>query len=964
MTTPTPPTLDTIRTALACIPPDLPRDEWARVGMALKSELGEAGFELFDTWSRGGESYAAKSTHDTWRSIKAGGAVGIGTLFRLAQQHGFKFEAVQTPASPPSAEELKARAEARRAAAAREQAERDTRQREAAAGAARLWTEASEVDAERAGYLVRKGCKPYGVRVNAAGAVLVPMRDATGELWNVQAIKPAKPADGGPDKLFLKGGRKSGLMHWCGTPEVAPVLLIAEGYATAASLHEATGRPVAVAFDAGNLAPVVRALRGRYAAARIVVCGDDDRATAARTGRNPGREKATEAAKLARGVAVFPEGLPDGGSDWNDLHQSAGLQVVREQVEAAIQAAQAPAAAQGQGQARKTQPAGRQRAARGAGDEAGDGAAGFDPFRFDEDGVWHEEREGGPVKVCGPLRVVALARDAHDSEAALVLQFDSRFKKSAQWLMPSAMLAGDGATFRAELLKRGFATPHDPKRRALLTGYLLSRQQRVSTLVRHTPRVGWYGRRYVLPDETLGETSSAAEGDQVIFHSEAGIEVNFGQRGDLRVWKADIARLCIGNSRMGFAVAAAFAGPLLAWAPIKGGGGLHYFGGTSTGKTTGLLAAASVWGKGTENDPESYMQKWRATSNGLEYQGEQHNDCTLILDELGQIDAIDAGPAAYMLADGMGKARSKAGGGLRHKPTWRLLFLSSGELTLAQHMEAAGKKMKGGQEVRLIPIPAEVSPGSCLETAHEFETGHELSEYVKQKAAVCYGTAGREWLLWLCKNTARLSARVSEHMAAFEARFVRDDSSGQVKRGARRFALVAAAGEMASAAGLTDWPAGEAMRQAGVMYQAWVDTRSGGLGTSDEAAMLRDMRMHFMTCGEMNYKVWGVVDADHVKAVPYMYGWRKPVKIDARNSAGDLVEEQAGSTFYVQKDAFEAVVCKGHNWRRCLEVLKARDLVIAEPSGRLAHRAYPPGEGEKGVTVYRVKSDVKDAAED
>ena len=177
--------------------------------MALKAELGEAGFDLFDAWSQGAETYKAKATRDTWRSIKAGGAVGIGSLFHLAKQHGFKFDPTQTPAPPPSPEQLKARADARRAEAAREQAARDKRQREAATEAARLWSEASEAGAESAGYLVRKGVKPYGVRINAAGALLVPMRDAAGELWNVQAIKPAKPADGGSDKRFLRGRQKS-----------------------------------------------------------------------------------------------------------------------------------------------------------------------------------------------------------------------------------------------------------------------------------------------------------------------------------------------------------------------------------------------------------------------------------------------------------------------------------------------------------------------------------------------------------------------------------------------------------------------------------------------------------------------------------------------------------------------------------------------------------------------------------
>jgi hypothetical protein len=95
-------------------------------------------------------------------------------------------------------------------------------------------------------------------------------------------IAPTKPANGGTDKLFLKGGRKSGLWHWCGDPAGAAVLLVAEGYATGASLHQATGRPVAVAFDAGNLAPVAKALHQAHPAALIVVCGDDDLQTFAR----------------------------------------------------------------------------------------------------------------------------------------------------------------------------------------------------------------------------------------------------------------------------------------------------------------------------------------------------------------------------------------------------------------------------------------------------------------------------------------------------------------------------------------------------------------------------------------------------------------------------------------------------------------------------------------------------------
>lgn len=128
------------------------------------------------------------------------------------------------------------------------------------------------------------------MRYLADGTLLVPMRDAAGELHSLQRIAPAPPADGAPEKRFLPGGRKSGLFHLIGQAEGAAVLL-AEGYATAASLHQATGRPAAVGFDAVNLVHVAKALRERWPALPLLVCADDDGDTEARTGKNPGETR-------------------------------------------------------------------------------------------------------------------------------------------------------------------------------------------------------------------------------------------------------------------------------------------------------------------------------------------------------------------------------------------------------------------------------------------------------------------------------------------------------------------------------------------------------------------------------------------------------------------------------------------------------------------------------------------------
>lgn len=131
------------------------------------------------------------------------------------------------------------------------------------------------------GYLHNKGIAAHGIRYTTGGAIAVPMLDTSGRIHGLQFIlDKAKQKDliekhHGRDKQFWPAGVvKKAHFHLIGSP--TNLLLIAEGYATAASLHEATGFPVAVAFDAGNLQPVAQALKKRYPKANILICSDDD----------------------------------------------------------------------------------------------------------------------------------------------------------------------------------------------------------------------------------------------------------------------------------------------------------------------------------------------------------------------------------------------------------------------------------------------------------------------------------------------------------------------------------------------------------------------------------------------------------------------------------------------------------------------------------------------------------------
>lgn len=179
-------------------------------------------------------------------------------------------------------------------------------------------------------YAIKKNIILPGFVRQEGNALLVPVCDARGEIQSLQAISP----DG--SKRFATGGRMAGGFCIIGDTSKAPaVLIVCEGFATGASLHAATGCVVVVAFNAGNLKAVAVTMRSAYPAAKMLICGDDDKLT----NGNPGRTKANEAARVATAVAVFPDGLPEGGTDFNDLAVAAGLPAVQAQIEAALDAA-------------------------------------------------------------------------------------------------------------------------------------------------------------------------------------------------------------------------------------------------------------------------------------------------------------------------------------------------------------------------------------------------------------------------------------------------------------------------------------------------------------------------------------------------------------------------------------------------------------------------------------------------
>ncbi len=212
----------------------------------------------------------------------------------------------------------------------RRQAERLERESRKASEAARIWNAASPCTSHP--YLTRKGVKSHGLRVGTwrkwvqtddgwnqlviENTLFVPVVSPAGKLVNLQAILPEPHPDFAGDKFFT-GGRKRGCAFYVGNP--TDTVLIGEGYATCATLHEVTGHMAIVAFDCGNLMDVARAVRQAMPNAKLIVCGDNDRHTAG----NPGAAKARAAAVAVGGRLLVPPFEDDEpGTDWNDFYAS------------------------------------------------------------------------------------------------------------------------------------------------------------------------------------------------------------------------------------------------------------------------------------------------------------------------------------------------------------------------------------------------------------------------------------------------------------------------------------------------------------------------------------------------------------------------------------------------------------------------------------------------------------------
>lgn len=575
-------------------------------------------------------------------------------------------------------------------------------------------------------------------------------------------------------------------------------------------------------------------------------------------------------------------------------------------------------------------------------DDAGDQLSRF--TCSDKGVMYFDSNEGKWWWISSKLEITAFTRDAKNESWGRLLEFVDMDGTHHAWAMPMELLSGDGNEYRRMLLSMGLQIAASSKARNLLTQYIQTAQ--VEQRARCVERTGWHGNVFVMPDRTIGEDE-----ERILFQSASATPGTFKQKGKLAAWQTNVAALCSGNSRLVFAVSAAFAAPLLHVSGMESGG-LHLRGDSSTGKTTALRAAASVWG-GME-----YLQRWRGTSNGIEATAAQHSDCLLVLDELSQVDPKEAGEAAYMLANGSGKVRASRNGGLREAASWRILFLSSGEAGLAEHMAEAKKKPKAGQEIRLLDIPADAGAGlGMFERLHSYANGSAFSKALTEAACKNYGAAAPFYLGKLVEHHDKVADWIKKAQREFAHAHVDENAGGQVHRAALRFALIGAAGELATKWQITGWQPGDAMQAAVACFKAWLEQR-GGAGNMEELNLLSQVRRFFELHGEARFTDWDRPASNtdsHPPRTIQRAGYRK--HNNALDDAGQAIYLDSGdrathTEYYVLPETFKLEVCGGFDYRVVCKLLAKHGWLMMEGSSYTRKERLPGGEGN--VRCYRI----------
>ena len=441
-------------------------------------------------------------------------------------------------------------------------------------------------------------------------------------------------------------------------------------------------------------------------------------------------------------------------------------------------------------------------------------------FEINNRGVWwvnvRTDKDGDiiesePLLLSDPIDIIGTGQD-NDGAYYRIIKFKDKITRQQKTAaLPQAEIAGGKCWERLGFY--GLFIESNPTKRRKLADYL--QKEGSPTAFTITDRAGWHEDSYIMPS---GETITATDKDPaIIYNGDTSQAKAYQPNGELTDWQQNIARYAVGNSRLCLALGASFAAPLLSLLNEESGG-FHLMGDSSDGKTTAAKVALSVWGK-----PSGSLLSWSGTKIGFSNTAAARNDGLLVLDEIGQASPHVIGDTVYSVMNGINKVQGAKQGGNRALSRWKVMMFSTGEKTPDSILKHHKGDWNAGQAARLPSIRAAAQYG-IYDTLHGFEDGALLSEHIAQSAEKYHGVAGRLFIRQLLDDLEQAKQQATERMAAFMATI--PELSGQARRVAKRFAIAAAALELA--APVTGLPVGVGMAGVKKCFDEWLEANGAG----------------------------------------------------------------------------------------------------------------------------------------
>ena len=430
------------------------------------------------------------------------------------------------------------------------------------------------------------------------------------------------------------------------------------------------------------------------------------------------------------------------------------------------------------------------------------------------------------------FEVLAKTRDEHSENWGRYVRLTDPDGAAHFFVIPAAMLASNGTDLCRLLLSKGAEIPAwTPEFRERLLECVLANDLETTMLC--TDKCGWHGNVYVLPDRSICTETD----EQVLFQSGLETAHNFADSGSLSGWRESVGKACSGNPVLAFCASAAFAAMTMKFTAAQTAV-FHLVGPTSTGKTTAGIVAGSICGGGRQN---GNTRQWKATLNGLEAVCAQYRDSVLVLDDIEQSGSHVIISFVYLIANEKGASRMTAALRLQRTSEWRLIAISSGEKTLAEHSAWSGTPVRGGAGVRFIEISANQGTVSgIVSDLHGCASSREFVQTIRANALRYYGVPRTEFVkrLQSMEDPGRV---LREKESEFFTANGKSSFTEEEERVLSSFASVAAAGELASEFGITGWRPGEATEAARDRFASW-QTLRGHAGSHDDKAIIEAIR--------------------------------------------------------------------------------------------------------------------------